>query len=88
MTAQVACLSLCHVGHLWSCCVTPSHPGGLHRSVDAFVLLGCVTRCLWAATGKTRASMGPTALDPGMGAAAALTLVGVMTSMSKQGNLS
>ena len=41
--------------------------------IDASVLLDCVTRCLWAATGKTRASMGPTAFDPSMGAAAALT---------------
>lgn len=73
--------------------MTPSHPGGLlwgintPRGVDAFVLLGCVPRCLWTAPGKTRASMGPTALDLGMGAAAALTLVGVTTAMSKQGHL-
>lgn len=53
--------------------------------VDAFVLLGCVTRCLWAAPGKTRASVGPTALDLGMGDAAALTLVGVNDSHVKAG---
>lgn len=42
MTSQVACLSLCHVGHLWSCCVTPSHPGRLLWGINTPMGYWCI----------------------------------------------
>lgn len=63
-------------------------PGESLWGVDVSVLLDCVTRCLWAATGKTRASVGPAASDLATGVAAALALEGVMTALPKQRHLS
>lgn len=42
MTSQVACLSLCHVGHLWSCCVTPSYPGRLLWGINTPMRCWCI----------------------------------------------